>query len=314
MLQKPVRIICWGMGADFKKIWVELEKEVAAGHIHIEAYVDEKILIWNDMDVMSPNDIGVLEYDYVVVCSSLFYHQICKEIINRGIESKKIVNGSLLLENGFDFFEYQKKGWLKNQIINNRFSDVTYEDKKRIFYGKKIELILGRKSYVGDLYFEDGGVHSFFSLNIGNYTSIAKDVKVEIGLNLDHDYHRITNYGISHLEGHENYTEYIIKRKNFLDVGSDVWIGRGCVIKSGIHIGDGAVVASNSYVVKDVPRYAIVGGNPAQVIKYRFDDAIIADLDELQWWEMSETELLKYYKYFDEPGDFIKAMKHKSCK
>lgn len=67
-------------------------------------------------------------------------------------------------------------------------------------------------------------------------------------------------------------------------VGNDVWIGYESVIMPGVTIGDGAVIAAKSVVTKDVPPYTIFGGNPAQVIKQRFDDDIIEKLLEIAWW------------------------------
>lgn len=67
-------------------------------------------------------------------------------------------------------------------------------------------------------------------------------------------------------------------------IGHDVWIGSGARLKTGITVGDGAVIAAGAMVTKDVPPYAIVGGVPAKVIRYRFDDALIARLRALEWW------------------------------
>lgn len=67
-------------------------------------------------------------------------------------------------------------------------------------------------------------------------------------------------------------------------VGNDVWIGYEAVIMPGVTIGDGAIIASKSVVVRDVPPYAVVGGNPARVIKQRFPDEVIAVLLDLAWW------------------------------
>ena len=67
-------------------------------------------------------------------------------------------------------------------------------------------------------------------------------------------------------------------------IGNDVWIGQGAFIKGGVTIGDGAIVAAHAVVVKDVPPYAVVGGVPARVIKYRFDEDAIKDLLEIKWW------------------------------
>ena len=69
-------------------------------------------------------------------------------------------------------------------------------------------------------------------------------------------------------------------------IGNDVWIGINSVIMDGITIGDGAIVASGSVVTKDVPPYAIVGGVPAKLIRYRFSPEIIAALLELRWWDL----------------------------
>ena len=68
-------------------------------------------------------------------------------------------------------------------------------------------------------------------------------------------------------------------------IGNDVWIGHGAFIKGGVTIGDGAVVAAHAVVTKDVPPYAIVGGVPAKVIRYRCDEATIKELLELKWWD-----------------------------
>lgn len=68
-------------------------------------------------------------------------------------------------------------------------------------------------------------------------------------------------------------------------VGNDVWIGYRALIMPGVKIGDGAVVAAESVVTADVPPYAVVGGNPARVIRRRFDDAVVDKLLALRWWD-----------------------------
>ncbi|MBR6576442.1 MAG: CatB-related O-acetyltransferase [Akkermansia sp.] len=74
-------------------------------------------------------------------------------------------------------------------------------------------------------------------------------------------------------------------------IGSDVWIGNGVFIKNGINIGHGAIVGAHSVVTKDVPPYAIVAGNPAKLIRYRFSEDIIEKLLELKWWELDDDFL-----------------------
>lgn len=74
-------------------------------------------------------------------------------------------------------------------------------------------------------------------------------------------------------------------------LGNDVWLGQHVTIMPGITIGDGAIVASNSTVVKDIEPYTIVGGNPAKTVKKRFDEETIALLLELKWWDQDEEWL-----------------------
>lgn len=80
-------------------------------------------------------------------------------------------------------------------------------------------------------------------------------------------------------------------RKHGLIIGNDVWIGAGAVLKRDLIIGDGAVIAANAVVTKDVPPYAIVGGNPAKIIKYRFSETQIEKLLASKWWMYKYTDL-----------------------
>jgi len=81
--------------------------------------------------------------------------------------------------------------------------------------------------------------------------------------------------------------------KGNLVIGNDVWIGHNATIMAGVNIGDGAIIATNSTVVKDVEPYTIVGGNPANEIKKRFSIPTIEKLLELQWWNWDIEEITK---------------------
>ncbi len=76
-------------------------------------------------------------------------------------------------------------------------------------------------------------------------------------------------------------------------IGNDVWIGYNATIMPGIKIGDGAIIASETVVTKDVLPYSIVGGNPARMIKIRFDKKIIDELSKIKWWNWSIEKITK---------------------
>lgn len=88
-------------------------------------------------------------------------------------------------------------------------------------------------------------------------------------------------------------------------IGNDCWIGQNVTIKYGCKIGDGAIVAANSLVTKDVPPYAVVGGVPAKIIKFRFSEQIIETLRTIKWWDYNVTDLNGLP--FEDPNKFIEA-------
>ncbi len=79
-------------------------------------------------------------------------------------------------------------------------------------------------------------------------------------------------------------------------VGNDVWIGYDALVMPGVKIGDGAIVAARSVVVKDVPAYAVVGGNPAQVLKSRFPPETVAALENIAWWDWPVEKVTRNLK------------------
>lgn len=137
---------------------------------------------------------------------------------------------------------------------------------------------IGRGTY-GDLSvrFQDGAV-----LTIGSYTSIASNVKVFLGG--EHRADWVTTYPFSELNDKAKHIKGHPKSKGNVVIGSDVWIGTDAIILSGVKIGDGAIVGAGSVVARDVPPYAIVAGNPARIIKYRFSQDVIDKLLAIQWW------------------------------
>lgn len=74
-------------------------------------------------------------------------------------------------------------------------------------------------------------------------------------------------------------------------IGNDVWIGYEATIMPGVNVGDGAIIASKAVVTSDVPAYSVVGGNPAKIIKYRFDESTVSTLLEIAWWNWSAKDI-----------------------
>ena len=90
------------------------------------------------------------------------------------------------------------------------------------------------------------------------------------------------------------------EKKISIEIGNDVWIGSRATILEGVNIGDGVVVAAGAVVTKDVPPYAIVGGVPARIIRYRFDEETIQNLLKMKWWEKDQEWIQNHADDFDD--------------
>lgn len=84
-------------------------------------------------------------------------------------------------------------------------------------------------------------------------------------------------------------------RKGDTIIGNDVWFGRESIILPGVQIGDGAIIAAHAAVAENVPPYAVVAGNPAQVVKYRFSTEIITELLAIQWWNWKLEKIAEHH-------------------
>lgn len=173
---------------------------------------------------------------------------------------------------------------------NIRVFDFTSDKIRRINLDDSVwRGTMGRSSYMSGTIVDDPRIASHFL--IGSFCSIAYEATFMLGSN--HDYNAVTTGDVSFFK--KEIPKSIRRRcinHNQLVIGHDVWLGRGCTIMSGVHIGNGAIIAAGAVVTKDVPPYAIVGGNPAKLIRYRFDDETIARLQKLKWWYWPAEKLV----------------------
>ena len=103
-------------------------------------------------------------------------------------------------------------------------------------------------------------------------------------------------------------TDKIEERKQIV-IGNDVFIGANVTILDGVTIGDGAVIGAGAVVSKDIPPYAIAVGSPIQILRYRFDESIVNELQRIEWWNFDDEKLKDVEKMFLEVNKFIE--KHK---
>ncbi|MGV7106840.1 CatB-related O-acetyltransferase [Flavobacterium sp. U410] len=174
----------------------------------------------------------------------------------------------------FPIDKYDRLCFLKNIIKNPNIivGDYTYYDDFENVenFEKNVKYHF---AFVGD------------KLIIGKFCMIASDVKFIMN-GANHLTNSLTAYPFAIFgNGWENAMEgKSYPQKGDINIGNDVWIGHNATIMAGVNIGDGAIIATNSTVTKDVEPYTIVGGNPAKEIRKRFSEDVISKLLELKWW------------------------------
>ncbi len=176
------------------------------------------------------------------------------------------------------------------------------EGNNRIGSGTIFGGSLGRCSYLGNA--------CHIRARIGRYTSIASQVCTVSGSHPTREwvstspvfFSTACQCGVTYVS-----ESLYAEQTGETVIGSDVWIGEGVRILAGIHIGDGAIVAAGSVVVRDVEPYTIVGGVPARKIRGRFSQDQTRHLLRLRWWDRSEDWIKKYARAFSNVETFLKC-------
>ena len=169
---------------------------------------------------------------------------------------------------------------------------------------------IGKYTYCCGAYMDNGAeftvknnqvIHNF---HIGNFNSIGANLSIIFGRNHST---RTLDTGALQLMVNDKGMLPPIKntytQKGTIILQNDIWFGENVTVMPGVIIRNGAVVARNSHVVKDVPPYAIVGGNPAKIIGYRFNEEQIKMLQEIQWWFWDDEKILENAQYVTEDID-----------
>lgn len=161
---------------------------------------------------------------------------------------------------------------------------------------------------IGDFsYISNGSILN--NVQVGNFCSIGPQIQIGFGPHPSKVF--VSTYPAFYTDNNTGCPQSFRKNKIFDDsfprtiIGNDVWIGSNVIIPGGIQIGSGAIIAAGSVVVKEVPPYAVVGGNPAKIIRYRFSEEQIEVLLEAEWWNWPIEKIIKNVTIFSDIDKFL---------
>lgn len=190
-------------------------------------------------------------------------------------------------------FIYMKESPNPNSVFPKSGVDFMTNVKPTV---KNPNIVVGDFTYFSDCDFEKHVTHHYDFLGdkliIGKFCQIAAGVEFVMN-GANHQMSAVSTFPFYVMDGWDAKppAPTDMPMKGDTVVGNDVWIGQNATVLPGVHIGDGAIVGCNSVVASDVPAYTIVAGNPARPIRKRFDDELIALLEQFRWWDKSVEEI-----------------------
>ncbi len=248
-----------------------------------------------------------LNFQIAIVSSKNDFYRRMKFLEAQSVPRRNIIDGRIFRIPNLDFPRFINEGVAYGILENDSFKENSYAFCQKVFkFQNNISVLtMGRKSYIENGYIDGGGI-----IYVGNFSSLSWKIEFHLLSTGDHNYYNIYSYALSHTDWQAPQEFFLPGGFCKIEIGNDVWIGRGAILKSTnparpLIIGDGAVIASDSVVVKNVPPYAIVGGNPAQFIKWRFPEKIIESLLRIKWWNWDIDKIYENFKYFNRVEEFV---------
>ena len=194
-----------------------------------------------------------------------------------------------------DAHKADKPDWKRIHPLKSRDESVTYI-KPTLISTKNIQV--GEYTYYDGQNFTSRVTHHYDfigdKLIIGKFCQIGKNVEFIMN-GANHQMNSVSTYPFYIFKGWEQEPpkKEGLPYKGDTVIGNDVWIGQNVTFLPGVHVGDGCIIGANSVVGSDIPPYSVVVGNPAKVIRKRFDDETIELLEKLEWWNKSEKQIQK---------------------
>lgn len=278
-------IVIWGAAR-----WGRIAEKVCnAVGLKVSFFVDTNFHNYDNADIKSPQILDV-QMHFVIVATWHIYRDV--ELF---LESHNYSES--------DYLYIVVGGWKNNK------EDIVYKN-----------CMVGRYTFGYDALLKDAPICK----RIGRFCSINNTARIVVNHTLDcvstHSFLDTRSYyskekGLEIKGFVEKYGKHVdnhgwisnkIRDNRSVEIGNDVWIGANVIILPGVKIGDGAVIAAGAVVTHDVAPYAIVGGVPAKVIKYRFSRDVIAKFLRIKWWDWSIEKIEENIELFYTPELFCK--------